>query len=152
MTNLSWRKLKTVRIDARPAGLWNLALEYVPASRLLRIKVADEDESGAAVARTWNPTSGLSCGPDGTTPQVARTLLWTQAPYGALIAKVGGSTADLPGKDGSFDGKKVFAVGSYAVIALDKDAGPLFLTMNDTVDEFYQHEGALWVHLEECPI
>jgi hypothetical protein len=152
MTTLSWRSLKLIQIDAKPEGIWNIALEYLASSRLVRIRVVDANDAGAAVPRTWSPVGGVSCGPNGMSPSVVRPVLWAQAPYASLIAKVGGSTADLPSKEGTFEGKKVFAVGSYVVFTLDTNGGPLFLTMNDTVDEFYQHSGSLWVNIEECPL
>jgi len=74
-----------------------------------------------------------------------------------LIGKVGGSTADLPetspASGGSYTGRKVFIVGSYAVVTLGKDDnGPLFLTMNDAPKNFGDHKGELSILVEEAPV
>jgi hypothetical protein len=159
MTNPSWRVIARKKIAARPEGLWNVALDYVSGPRLLRLTVLDRDERGAVMAKSWNPTSKEESGPDGLLKTSAKSgLLFAMAPYGALIGKVGGSSADQPetgggAKDGGYSGRKVFAAGSYAVIGLGKDdGGPLFLTMNDSPDGFAEHAGALEVLIEEAAL
>ena len=62
------------------------------------------------------------------------------APPGALIAKIGGSTA------GKNDGAKVFLVGSFCVFDLDeKIRGTLYLTMNADVTNSLDRSGELLV-------
>ena len=155
MTNPSWRVIKTVKIDAKPQGLWNVALEYVSGPRLLRLTALDKDEKGAALAKSWHPTANEESGPDGLLKTGAKTgRLYAMAPFGALIGKLGGSSADQPDTAVTAkDGQKMFAVGSYAVIALGKDdGGPLFLTMNDSPEGFAEHSGTLYVRLEEAAL
>jgi hypothetical protein len=149
----SWQKLKLVALDAKPVGLWTLVADYVPGSRLLRFKVVAQDAQGLAVQNVWSPIKGTDCGADGIPITPAKAgLLSTGALYGALIAKVGGSSADLPDSTSltaPYGTKRVFAVGSHCVVSLGStEGGPLFLTMNDTPDGFVHHSGALYILIE----
>jgi hypothetical protein len=73
-----------------------------------------------------------------------------------LIGKLGGSSADQPDASQTtapYGTKKVFAVGSYSVIALTKDdAGPLYLTRNETLDAFSEDLGTLHILIEEATV
>lgn len=101
------------------------------------------------------PNSGTECGADGITitPQKSG-FLSNGAMYGALIAKLGGSSADVPDSSSAtvpYRNKRVFAVGSYCVVLIGStESGPLFLKMNDSPDGFAHHSGALYVLIEEC--
>jgi hypothetical protein len=153
----SWQKVKLIKLVATAAPLWTLVRDYVPGSRLLRFTVVDKDESNAAVASKWCPVDKTPpCGPDGIVPTTSKSgLLTNGALYGALIGKLGGSSADVPDSSavGSpYGTKRVFAIGSHCVISLASgDAGPLFLTMNDTPNGFGGHSGELHILLEEYP-
>ena len=99
MTLPNWNQIALVRVEAKPAGLWTMAVEYVPPSRLLRFRVVDKDASKNPVATEWKLSEDASCGPNGlpsssNTPKTS--LLCSATPLGALIAKIGGSTADVP--------------------------------------------------------
>jgi hypothetical protein len=104
-------------------------------------------------ATTVQPSKG-----DDPPSIVKAGLLCSSAAYGALIGKIGGSTADLPdstpGVTTPYANKKVFAVGTDSIIALPTaaDGGPLFLTMNDKPDEFPKHTGEIQVYLEYYPL
>ena len=156
MTKPAWREVQVVNVPAKPAGLWNLVLPYVAGPRLLRLTTRDKDEKNQAVPTAWRTSDGEECGPEGIPKNTAKPgVLCATAPTGALIAKLGGSTADQPdpGAGGPYPGRKVFAVGSYAVVALaNNDSGPLFLTMNDDPESFAKHAGALTVLIEEAPL
>src|SRR5262249_48683625 len=98
------------------------------------------------------------CGPDGSLlgDQQKQPLVAT-APRGAIVGKIGGSTADLPDTSanakGPYGGRKAFASGSCTVVELEAtDSGPLFLTINDSPNQFYNHAGELWVLIEEAPL
>jgi hypothetical protein len=81
-------------------------------------------------------------------------MLCNGAAYGALVGKLGGSTADLPdstpGTTAPYGNKKVFTAGTDSIIALPTaaDGGPLFLSMNDKPGEFLKHSGELFVRLQ----
>jgi len=156
VTASPWQKLEVVRVAARPIGLWNLAFEYVPGSRLLRFTVVAADASGPALPCLWSPSDGTECGADGIFPTPLKIgLLYTGAQYASLIGKLGGSSADIPDTNsvaGPYPNKKVFAVGSYCVISVSSsEGGPLFLTMNDSPDGFKGHMGDLLVSIEQYP-
>jgi hypothetical protein len=149
-----WTSLAKFKVEARPSGLWIVA-GYFAGSRLLRFTVLDKDAQNQTVPTSWNPATGIKCGADGLGIAPTKSgLLTLGALYGALIAKLGGSSADVP--DGSqptapYGNKRVFAVGSYCVISLAAtEGGPLFLTMNDNPEGFVNHSGALHVLIEEC--
>jgi hypothetical protein len=76
--------------------------------------------------------------------------------YGALVGKIGGSSADLPDSSSpgaAYGNKRVFPVGSHCVVLLGSaEGGPLFLTMNDSPEGFAHHSGVLHVRVEEHPI
>jgi hypothetical protein len=153
----TWRKLTIVKLDARPRGLWSLVAEYVPGSRLLRLQVLLTHEHRGFLPASWSPIDGTTCQADGVVSTPPKSgFLSLSAPYGALIGKVGGSSADLP--DSSMPAapygtdKRVFTVGSYCVVSIGvAEGGPLYLTMNDSPDGFTRHSGALRVLVEEYP-
>jgi hypothetical protein len=151
----SWKTLKVFTVEARPNGLWNLVTDYVTGSRLLRFRCLTQDAQGNALPDKWNPGTNVLSGADGAWITPARTgLLSGGALYGALIGKIGGSSADVPDNSqqaSPYGSRRVFAVGSHCVISLGAtEGGPLFLTMNDTPEGFANHSGALVVLVEEC--
>ena len=113
----TWEDALRVDVSATPDGLWTKAIEFVPPNTTLKLEA-----SGA-----WKYTNQheRKCGPDGDAGAATDTSFLKQtAPVGAVIAKVGGSSA---GKD---DGT-VFVIGAFAIITLQKEqSGPLYLTMN----------------------
>jgi hypothetical protein len=148
-----------VRVEAKPAGFWNMFIPYVSGPRLLRFTVVDKDDKGQAVPKRWHLSKNEETGADGQPAGKGTTgIMVTTAARGALVGKIGGSTADLPDSATGanvvpFGGKKVFALGSRAVISLAAaDSGPLFLTMNDSPEGFENHSGALWVLIEESSL
>jgi hypothetical protein len=149
-----WSTLKLAKIAANPIGLWSLALEYVSGSQLLRFTVSSLDDQQRPAPTVWSPISGTDCGADGirNTPPKSG-FLSTSAAYGALIGKIGGSSADLPDSSSGaapYGNKRVFAVGSYCLISIGAtEGGPLFLTMNDSPEAFAHHSGALYVLVEQ---
>lgn len=159
MTTPTWTQVDTVKVDAKPGGFWNLAIEFVPGPRLLRFRVIEKDKGGKSVPLEWtvNDTvrSPVTCGPNGVALGDAKvSYLCPGAPVGALIGKLGGSLADVPDPTQAatpFGTKKVFAVGTYCVIKVaDADSGPLYLTMNDEPASFYKHSGALHVEISSA--
>jgi hypothetical protein len=150
----SWKSLKPFKVEAKATGFWSLVADYVPGSRLLRFGLIKQNAQGEALPVLWSPAKGIECGPDGTNVTPPKSgLLSGGALYGALIGKIGGSSADIPDVSQStapYGTKRVFAVGSHCVISLSAtDGGPLFLTMNDNPEGFVNHSGALYVLIEE---
>jgi hypothetical protein len=154
-----WQTLGWTRVFACPAGFWTLAQEYVPGSRLLRIRTLRHDQHNRPIPMAWNPSTEIQCGPDGDHTAGSKAgMICGAAAYGALIGKIGGSTGDLPdttpGNLSPYGSKKVFAVGTDAIVALPAvgDGGPLFLSMNDVPKDFPKHSGELLVLLEYYPL
>jgi hypothetical protein len=149
----------TVQVDAKPEGFWNLAIEFCPGPRLVRLRVVDKDKGGAPLPTEWTIDKDLAapttCGANGLGAGDNRSAyLCPAAPQGALIGKFGGSPADIPDLTQSatpFGTKKVFAVGAQCVISLAVgDAGPLYLTMNDELRTFDKHDGMLFVEIHDA--
>ncbi len=91
--------------------------------------------------QTWEYAEGKSCTADGD----PRSTLWSsnaifsEAPVGALIAKIGGSAAGI--KDG-----EIRLVGHFAVLKFAKNfSGPLYLTINDELAGLPTNSGSLQV-------
>jgi hypothetical protein len=133
----SWRRiaagnLSATTVSARPTGLWTLVYDFVAGSQWLKIT--------ANPLGLWSyADSGRArCGPDGD-PQAMLSpavCLCKNAPVGALIAKIGGSTA------GADDGP-VFAVGTSCVLRVPDGGGPLYLTINDERAGMENNAGSL---------
>jgi hypothetical protein len=141
MTTPNWQLLVEVKVQAKPEheALWKLVYEYLAGPRRLRFKA-----TGA-----WQRGPDLTCGPNGASREglVDAANLAGGAQVGALIGKIGGSTADKGDSPA-----QVFAVGEYCVIHFpDTTRGGLFLTMNDKPQNFDQHSGELDVTIEEAP-
>ena len=153
MTEVLFRQVILFELKMTPGPIWRRALDYVQGPRLLRIQVTDS--AGKPASPKWG-TAGNLCEPDGspTNPPKDALLLCCRAPMGALIGKLGGSSADQPDTSPNappYGNKKVFAVGTYCVIALAKDdSGPLFLTKNEVLDSFKDDMGSLWILIEEA--
>jgi hypothetical protein len=130
MISLTWTRLGT--------SAFTVAAGPVDAPWL----VAHEDLIGAMThlklkARgAWTPLAGLpECGPDGLMGQSfpEDRLLLKDCPLGALIGRIGGSSATLKVTEVAADSGegKPFAIGCHAVIKLpDKVVGPLYLGFN----------------------
>lgn len=131
---MTWSEIKdNVTVPGKPTGIWTPVLDYVKGPALIKIEASGE----------WSYTTGKSCGPDGDLNALigADRTIATTAPLGALIAKVGGSTAGV--SDGA-----VRVAGSMALIQIDeKTSGPIFLTINDELSGFKDNSGQLTVKI-----
>ena len=125
----NWQPLREILISAKlPHGYWTLAVDYVDWSTRLRIEVSESrpDGAGGSVDNRW-AYGDQACTADGDhrIPIDPAKSLMPAAPPGALIAKIGGSSA------GKEDGVVTFIAGTYCVCELtEKQRGPLFLAMN----------------------
>lgn len=125
-------KIGRVVVPARPAnGLWTLARGFLVGPLILRLEAEGK----------WTPIAGLpECGPDGLCHWAfgRDRLLTKRAPPGALIGRFGGSNI-------ATDDADIFAVGSVAVLSVEKAAGPLYLTINDATECFDDNSGEVIV-------
>jgi hypothetical protein len=149
----TWRELGKVKVPEAGAGLWTKALDYVTPGKLYRIAVqptAAPAPATGTIPQKWTPESGAECTADGD-PSLARSgsIVLDTSAAGALIAKVGGSTADVqPDKDKLL----VFSAGRHCVftVADPTKAGGLYLGINDTVSSRSRVTGQLEVTIYEA--
>jgi hypothetical protein len=132
---MNWTEVKdNVEIKAKPEGIWTLVHEYVRSPALVEIEANDDE---------WEYAPGKKCSANGDLGSTLRpqdTIL-PSAPVGALIAKVGGSTA------GTTDGR-LFVVGKRALLQLDQSTGgPLFLTINDQLSGLQNNDKSIKVKI-----
>lgn len=123
----NWRQITPqskgdyLTVPEEPGQAWTVALEYVTTGQLLKIVV----EHGSQ----WEPFGMPACGPDGDAAFAKPAgVPVAKAARGALIGKIGGSTADQEGDDSMV----LFTVGRVCVLAVpEKKSGALFLGVND---------------------
>jgi hypothetical protein len=128
-------------------GLWTLAEEYLTVTAFLKIEVVDPEA-------VWQYAQNQYCNAGGTIHNDLASIL-PSAPIGALIAKLGGSSADFPppanaaGQQAALpSGIRLFTVGSFTIISTaTADSGPLYLAMNDTLAGFPNHAGKMKVKI-----
>jgi PA-IL-like protein len=137
MTAVNWQAMdgKTaLKIPAKPdRGIWTPVRAYLSGPSIIRI----------AAEGTWKPVDIFpACTADGLRHwAVSRDMLLTKkAPLGALIGKIGGSNI-------AADDSDIFVVGSNLVLTVDKQTGPLWLTINDAPAFFDDNSGELTVNI-----
>lgn len=148
----TWRNVVTVKIPARPANFWTPALDYLAAGKLYKITVetiVDPADPNEQVDQTWAPEARNRCTADGD-PTVKRKnpLMIDGCAVGALIAKVGGSAADLkPDKDKTV----LFPVGRHCVFSVSDPTkcGSLYFGMNDVQTSLTKINGYLNISVFE---
>ena len=147
--DINWTPVKSVKVPEDETTAWTPALDSVAPNRLYRLKVT----SGK-----WK-VDGTETSADGlfSATNQSQDLICKNAPFGALVAKLGGGTADASGT--------VFAVGRYCVYAAPTDgkpadakppdakapdlkASPLFLGANIPTNSSKKVEGVLTVDIE----
>jgi hypothetical protein len=129
-----------VIVEACWPGLWTVAIPCVLGPVKIQLSVDPQ--------ASWVLRDSRRCSAAGIYETAAEAFLPT-APLGALIAKVGGGSADCPPPSGTAilegAGRKV-AVGTFAVLDVkESESGALFLTMNDRLSGFAAHGGHLHV-------
>jgi hypothetical protein len=136
---MTWTEVKEVRVPAKPTGLWTWAVDYVRGPARILIEATEGPD--------WWYSPGHSCGPDGDLGALLTPahLLLPAAPVGALLVKVGGSTA------GAADGT-VRVAGAKAFVEIDgRVSGPIFLTINDELSGMADNTGELKVTISIAP-
>jgi PA-IL-like protein len=139
-SEMHWSEVKEVSVPAKPTGVWTWAIDYVKGP----VRILVEADAGG----TWSYSPEGVCGPDGDLNALltGANMLLPSAPIGALLMKIGGSTA------GSADGT-VRVAGGKAYFEIDKSVtGPLFLTINDEPGGMIDNSGALKVKVSLAPL
>ena len=129
----TWIQVQEITVPAQPQGIWTWAFDYVAGPAVIKITARD----------MWSYSPAARCGPDGDLEALIsdRNTILAGAPVGALLVKIGGSTA------GTGDGM-VRVAGTSAVLQIDeKTSGPIFLTINDEVTGLSDNSGHLQVTL-----
>ena len=126
---------------AKPAGLWTLVSDFVEGSQWLKITASPDS------AWSYADAAEAQCGPDGNSQALlySAKCLSTDAPVGALIAKIGGSSVGA--KDAP-----IIVVGNHCVFRVPDDGGPLYLTINDEQAGMGNNAGSIEVKVEFAPI
>jgi hypothetical protein len=131
---MTWTAVKDgIVVPARPQGIWTWVFDFVRGPALIRVEANG----------SWSYSGGRRCGPDGDLNALlgADHMILAEAPVGALLVKVGGSTA------GVGDGH-VRVAGSAALVQIDATvAGPIFLTINDEPSGLLDNAGDLTVKI-----
>ncbi len=151
MTDPNWQPLQKMDIPANPEGLWTKVLDFITGPRKLRFTAKG----------SWQLTPGRSCGADGSRAAGSpASAFLPSAPLGALIGKIGGSSADAPPPPAPgvvvpavpvSGGPLVIAVGSFCTLEIQATTkGPLFVTMNDQLAGFDLHSGTLELTIDEA--
>jgi hypothetical protein len=136
--SMNWSETKEVTVPAKPAGLWTWGVDYVKGPARILVEATG----------TWIYSQGKSCGPDGDLVSLLTPdhMLFPKAPVGALLVKVGGSTASTA------DGTTRIA-GSKVYFEIGKDvAGPVLFTINDEPTGMVDNSGELKVTIKIAAI
>jgi hypothetical protein len=140
----SWRRIAPaagghLMVPEAAGILWTRALDYLIPGKLIRITVISPVPS-------WRP-EGLTCGPDGDPAAAKADLPVSGAARGALVGRIGGSTADLT----SDNRMLLFSVGRVCVLKVpDEKHGGLFLGVNDKPELAINLQGSLEVAIDEA--
>ena len=136
MTGQRWQQVvENGKVPARPdGGLWTFFDEIVNGPCLIKIEAEGE----------WHYAEEpeAKCGPDGQTASYISSSRCAnpKGPVGALIGKIGGSTADT-GDETSF------VVGRFCVHKHSEGTGALFLTINDVPSGYEDNQGEVTVQV-----
>ena len=127
-----WKHVIDVKVPAKPAGIWTLALDWIEAPATLKLEASKE---------TWSYAPGVEkIGADGHSASALKDCIVASAPAGALVGKLGGSSA-------SVSDTKPFPVGAVTIIQVDVSTGPLFLTINDALSGYGNNDGIITVSI-----
>lgn len=160
MAQPAWRLIvESKQIPERLTVQWTSVLDYAPPGKLLKIEVVEDLAATPPITGRWVPKDfpGTRCSADGDydNRQPAQgTPLLGSAPRGALIGRIGGSTADQ-GVDTATPptppSRLLFSVGRFCVLMVPQSpAGALFLGVNDSPDRMSGVRDALYVNVYEA--
>jgi hypothetical protein len=136
MPDFIWRPAATVKVPEAKFA-WTPALDYLVPNRLYRIRIKD------ATAKWTLDGAKEACGPDGldVLPRTGDPICMG-SPYGILIGKIGGGTADKGGT--------IFPIGRYCVYKVSDPVkpGPLYLGVNDQYEWMTKVTGQIEFEIE----
>jgi hypothetical protein len=157
MPQPAWRLIVENRPIPHPQAVqWTPILDYAPPGKLLKIVVIEDPNANPPVTGKWRPkdfpADGCSADGDYENKQSKNgTPLVASAPRGALIGRLGGSTADQTLDANTAPSRILFAVGRYCVLMVPQSpAGALFLGVNDSPDRMGNVSNNLYVNIYEA--
>jgi hypothetical protein len=138
--DMQWSQVVTVKVPAKPSGIWTWAVD--PLQGPARIQIEAAPDAG------WSYSPGKTCGADGDLAALLSTehALYAKAPIGALLVKIGGSTAGA--NDGTI---RVAGAKTYFEIG-EKITAPIFLTINDELASMGDNSGEIQVTISIHPL
>jgi hypothetical protein len=125
----------------------------------MMVEVVVDTTRNPPISGTWRPNGFVAdCSADGDFAATARgaapfsgTLPVASAPPGALIARLGGSTADQTPDSATPPSRIVFAIGRRCVFTVPAaPTGSLFLGVNDDPSRMAAVTGRLVVNIFEA--
>ncbi len=140
MPQPAWRLIVEKKQIPDPQNAqWTQVLDYANPTKLLKIVVVNQNGEPDPT-KTWQPKGfpAGGCSADGDyenkqSPQITGSPLLVSAPRGALIGRIGGSTADQSVDASTNPSRIIFAVGRFCVLAVPTaPVGALFLAVNDS--------------------
>jgi hypothetical protein len=163
MAQPTWRRIvERQRIPEKQGIAWTRILDCVTPGKLMKIEVVTDEKADPPITGKWQPADFQSeCTADGdyggesAGKAGARTdLFLSSAPLGALIGRIGGSTADksidktaAPGTPSPI----AFSVGRHCVIQVPTNPnGALYLSVNDNAPSVVKLSGSLFVDVYEA--
>ena len=154
-----WRKVvERAPVPESSGTPWTKVLDYVTPGKTMKIEVViDDKEKPCKCTGKWKPANfAQDIGPDGDFDGSASkggSQLVTTAPLGALIARIGGSTADqAPDPPTTTPATRLFfSVGRHCVfVAPQAPVGALYLAVNDAAANMGKVTGNLCVDVFEA--
>lgn len=163
MPQPTWRKIiDRKKIPAEQGTAWTQVLDYVTPGKLMKIEVVIDDKANPPIKGKWKPSDfqdectadGDYSGKEPLGKQQRTDTLLSNAPLGALIGRIGGSTADKSVDSAvapATPTRVVFSVGRYCVFMVPPNPnGALYLGVNDNGANMLKLSGDLVVDIFEA--
>jgi hypothetical protein len=154
-----WRKIVHELAVPEPGMQWQLALQILTVGKVMMVEVVIDTVRQPPVNGTWTPLGFVeACSADGdfsgvaqgTAPPCGTPLVSSAAP-GALIARIGGSTADHTIDTAATPSRVAFSIGRRCIFTVPgSPTGSLFLGVNDDPARMAGVTGRLLVNIYEA--
>jgi hypothetical protein len=151
-----WRKIVSELPVPEPQ---KIGLQVLTVGKLMMVEVVIDPARQPPENGTWTPQGFVAaCSADGDFSKTARGTtppsgipLVPSAPLGALIARIGGSTADQTVDASATPSRVVFSIGRRCVFTVPSSpTGSLFLGVNDDPARMADVAGRLLVNIYEA--
>src|SRR5580700_5313684 len=158
MAQPMWRKIVPELAVPEAGKQWKLALEMLTVGRIMKVEVVVAPTRVPPELGEWIPQEfAAACSADGDFDGTARgtrptgTPLVASTPLGALIARIGGSTADQTVDTAQTPSRLIFAIGRKCIFTVPASpVGSLFLGVNDDPIRMAGVNGRLLVDIYEA--